>query len=66
VKVPNLSLGELVIDIPAAKTGEEAVDVTYTYDTNSILEVEVTVVSKSEKAEKGISGTRYGSVSGRD
>ncbi|MFQ7217991.1 hypothetical protein [Enterocloster sp.] len=41
-------------------------DVTYTYDTNSILEVEVTVVSKSEKAEKGISGTRYGSVSGRD
>ena len=41
----NLSLGELFIDIPAAKAGEEAVDVTYTYDINSILEVEVKVVS---------------------
>ena len=41
----NLSLGELFIDIPAAKAGDEAVDVTYTYDINSILEVEVKVVS---------------------
>lgn len=41
----NLSLGELFIDIPAEKAGEEAVDVTYTYDINSILEVEVKVVS---------------------
>lgn len=48
----NLSLGELVIDVPAARAGEEAVDVTYTYDVNSILEVEVTVVSNQKKAKK--------------
>lgn len=41
----NLCLGELVIDVPKAKAGEEPVDVTYTYDINSILEVEVKVVS---------------------
>lgn len=45
----NLSLGELFIEIPAAKAGEEAVDVTYTYDINSILEVEVKVVSSGKK-----------------
>ncbi len=49
----NLSLGELLIDVPAAKAGEESVDVTYTYDINSILEVEVKVVS-TEKVEKKI------------
>lgn len=41
----NLSLGELEIPIPTAKAGEESIDVTYTYDINSILEVEVKVVS---------------------
>lgn len=41
----NLSLGELMIEVPASKAGEEAVDVTYTYDINSILEVEVKVIS---------------------
>ena len=41
----NLSLGELLIDIPKAKAGEESIDVTYTYDINSILEVVVKVVS---------------------
>lgn len=45
----NLSLGELFIEIPAAKAGEEAVDVTYTYDINSILEVEVKVISSGKK-----------------
>lgn len=44
----NLSLGELEISIPASKAGQEAVDVTYTYDINSILEVEVKVVSTGE------------------
>ncbi|MFR5601083.1 MAG: Hsp70 family protein [Lachnospiraceae bacterium] len=44
----NLSLGELTIDIPAAAAGQEAVDVTYTYDINSILEVEVKVVSTGQ------------------
>lgn len=47
--VNNLSLGELFIDVPAGKAGEEAVDVTYTYDINSILEVEVKVVSSGKK-----------------
>lgn len=49
----NLSLGELLIDIPAAPAGKEAVDVTYTYDINSILEVEIKIVS-TEKIEKKI------------
>lgn len=41
----NLSLGELEIPVPAGKAGEESIDVTYTYDINSILEVEVKVIS---------------------
>jgi len=45
----NLSLGELFIDVPAGKAGEEPVDVTYTYDINSILEVEIKVVSSGKK-----------------
>ncbi|NBH18678.1 molecular chaperone HscC [Clostridiaceae bacterium] len=48
----NLSLGELLIDIPTAKAGEEAVDVTYTYDINSLLEVEVKVVSTQKIMKK--------------
>ncbi len=48
----NLSLGELLIDIPAGKAGEESVDVTYTYDINSILEVEVKVISTGEVQKK--------------
>lgn len=44
----NLSLGELSIDVPKAKAGEEAIDVTYTYDVNSLLEVEVKSVSTGE------------------
>ncbi len=48
----NLRLGTVNIDIPAAKAGEQSVDVTYTYDINSILEVEAKVVStgKFERA----------------
>lgn len=48
----NLSLGELLIDIPPAKAGQESVDVTYTYDINSILEVEVKVVSTEKVMKK--------------
>ncbi len=48
----NLSLGELLIDVPPAKAGEEAVDVTYTYDINSILEVEVKVISTQKVMKK--------------
>ena len=41
----NLYLGELEIEVPKAPKGQESVDVTYTYDINSLLEVEVKVVS---------------------
>jgi molecular chaperone HscC len=44
----NLKLGELLIDIPEGPAGQEAVDITYTYDINSILEVEVKVLSTGE------------------
>lgn len=52
----NLSLGELVIDVPPGKAGEEAVDVTYTYDINSILEVEVKVISTQKSAKQVFCG----------
>ncbi|MCI8401834.1 MAG: molecular chaperone HscC [Lachnospiraceae bacterium] len=50
----NLCLGRLEIDIPKAKAGEEPVDVTYTYDINSILEVEVKVVSTGKTVRQVI------------
>ena len=52
----NLLLGELVINVPRNRAGEEAVDVTYTYDINSILEVEVKVISTGEKYKQIIKG----------
>ena len=52
----NLSLGELLIDIPAGKAGEEAVDVTYTYDINSILEVEAKVISTGKVTKEVFKG----------
>ena len=52
----NLSLGELVIDVPPGRAGEEAVDVTYTYDINSILEVEVKVISTQKTAKQVFCG----------
>ena len=45
----NLYLGELEVPVPASKAGCESVDVTYTYDINSILEVEVKVISTGLK-----------------
>lgn len=45
----NVYLGEINIPVPMSKAGEQAVDVTYTYDINSILEVEVKVVSTKFK-----------------
>lgn len=52
----NLLLGELEIRVPKNKAGEEGVDVTYTYDINSILEVEVEVLSTGEKHKQIIKG----------
>lgn len=45
----NVYLGEININVPKGPAGKEAIDVTYTYDINSILEVEVTVVSTKIK-----------------
>ncbi len=52
----NLSLGEMTIEIPKGPAGEEAVDVTYTYDINSILEVEVKVVSTGKQQKQVFGG----------
>ncbi len=52
----NLLLGTLEIQVPKAKAGQEAVDVTYTYDINSILEVEVKSVSTGKKERCIIKG----------
>lgn len=41
----NLFLGELTVPVPSKPKGEEAVDITYTYDVNSLLEVKVRVHS---------------------
>ena len=41
----NLLLGELTVTVPAGPKGKESVDITYTYDVNSLLEVEVHVKS---------------------
>ena len=52
----NLLLGTLELEVPKGKAGDQAVDVTYTYDINSILEVEVTVVATGKKVRKIIKG----------
>jgi molecular chaperone HscC len=44
----NISLGTLEVQVPPNKAGAEAIDITYTYDINSLLEVEVKVVSTGE------------------
>lgn len=41
----NLLLGEITVPVAAKKAGEESIDVTYTYDINSLLEVMVKVNS---------------------
>lgn len=41
----NLQLGEISVPVPSGPKGKEAVDITYTYDVNALLEVEVFVRS---------------------
>ena len=41
----NLLLGEISVPVPAGPKGKEAVDITYTYDVNALLEVEIRVHS---------------------
>lgn len=52
----NLYLGELNIEVPKGPKGQEAIDVTYTYDINSLLEVEVKAVSTGESRKMIIKG----------
>ncbi len=52
----NLELGILSLSVPKAKAGVESVEVTYTYDINSILEVEVKVNSTGVKKRQIIKG----------
>lgn len=41
----NLLLGEVSVPVPAGPKGKEAVSITYTYDVNALLEVEIHVHS---------------------
>ncbi len=41
----NLQLGEITVPVPPGPKGKEAVEITYTYDVNALLEVEIHVVS---------------------
>ncbi len=52
----NLSLGELTVDVPPAKAGQSAVDITYTYDINSLLEVEVKSVQSGKSIRQVFTG----------
>jgi molecular chaperone HscC len=48
----NISLGNIEVRVPKAKKYEESIDVRFSYDTNGILEVDVTVVSTGQKYYK--------------
>ena len=52
----NLLLGELSVPVPAGPKGKEAIDITYTYDINSLLEVEVFVRSSKVRRKLLIQG----------
>lgn len=45
----NLLLGEISVPVPTGPKGKEAIDITYTYDVNSLLEVEILVHSTGMK-----------------
>ena len=53
----NLLLGEISVPVPAGPKGKEAVDITYTYDVNSLLEVEVHVRSTGLRRKILIQGS---------
>lgn len=52
----NLLLGELSVPVPAGPKGKEAIDITYTYDVNALLEVEVFVRSSKVRRKILIQG----------
>ena len=45
----NLLLGEISVPVPSGPKGKESIDITYTYDVNSLLEVEILVHSTGVK-----------------
>ena len=52
----NLLLGELSVPVPAGPKGKEAIDITYTYDVNALLEVDVLVRSSGVRRKILIQG----------
>ena len=52
----NLLLGELSVPVPSGPKGKEAIDITYTYDINALLEVEVFVRSSKLRRKLLIQG----------
>ena len=55
----NLLLGELSVLVPSGLKGKEAIDITYTYDINALLEVEVFVRSSKLRRKLLIQGRGY-------
>jgi molecular chaperone HscC len=53
----NIYLGELVVDVPKGKAGEQSLDIRFTYDVNGILEVLVKIVSTGEERRTIIQNT---------
>lgn len=52
----NLCLGELTVNVPPRPKGKESVDVTFTYDINGILVVDVLVNSTGERHRRLLGG----------
>ena len=52
----NLLLGELSVSVPPGPKGKETIDITYTYDINALLEVEVFVRSSKLRRKLLIQG----------
>jgi len=53
----NLLLGEISVPVPSGPKGKEAIDITYTYDVNALLEVEVFVQSTKTRRKLLIQGS---------
>ncbi len=49
IAADNLQIGEVNMEVPPGPKGQETINITYTYDVNSLLEVEVTVLSTGKK-----------------
>ena len=52
----NIHLGQIKVKVPPKPSGQESVDVRFTYDINGLLEVEATVVSTGESQSIVIEG----------